>query len=201
MLLLLMHMALRHGRYAELLGFVGPLLLAPALGRQFAERPGQRQVSFLDRSLAALARPADVRGFAIAGTVLLAASAVALRGGVIREADAITPAAALAMVAERNIEGPVFNDYAFGGYLIFAGIKPFIDGRYFYGDAFIKRYVDAVSATSHDLPQLLAEYGIAWTLLSAHSPGVVLLDFLPGWQRIYADDIAVVHLRANLAPL
>ena len=199
MLLLLMHMALRHGRYAELLGFVGPLLLAPALSRQFAERPGQRQVSFLDRSLAALAQPADVRGFAVAGTVLLAASAVALRGGVIRGADAITPAAALAIVAQRNIEGPVFNDYAFGGYLIFAGIKPFIDGRYFYGDAFIKRYVDAVSATSRDLPQLLAEYGIAWTLLSAHSPGVVLLDYLPGWQRIYADDVAVVHLRANLA--
>jgi len=57
MLLLLLHMALRHGRYAELLGLVGPLLLAPALGPQLAKRPG-RQVSFLDRGMAALARPA-----------------------------------------------------------------------------------------------------------------------------------------------
>ena len=41
-LLLLLHMALRHGRYAELLGLVGPLLLAPALGPQLARRSGEQ---------------------------------------------------------------------------------------------------------------------------------------------------------------
>jgi len=92
---------------------------------------------------------------------------------------------------EHHIEGPVFNDYAFGGYLIFAGIKPFIDGRYFYGDAFIKRYAEAVSVASDELPRLLAEYHIAWTLLGAKTPAVVLLDHLPGWRRLYADEVAV----------
>ncbi len=198
MVLLLLHMALRHGRYAELLGLVGPLLLAPALGPQLAKRPG-RQVSFLDRGMAALAKPARPLGFALAGAIVLGLSAVALRGGIARGGDPITPTAALAAVAEHHIQGPVFNDYAFGGYLIFAGIKPFIDGRYFYGDAFIKRYAEAVSVASPELPRLLDEYHIAWTLLGAKSPAVVLLDHLPGWRRLYADDIAVVHVREDPA--
>jgi hypothetical protein len=200
LLLLLVHMALRHGRYGEVLGFVGPLLVAPALGPQLAARPGRHQVSFLDRGIAAFAGPASPRGLAIAGAVLLAASVVGLRGGIARGADAITPAAALAAVAEHHIEGPVFNDYAFGGYLIFAGIAPFIDGRYFYGDAFIKRYFDATFVLSDELPRLLAEYRIVWTLLDAKSPALVLLDHLPGWKRLYADDVAVVHIRADATP-
>ncbi len=199
MLLLLLHLALRHGRYTELLGFVGPLLLAPALGPQLAKRLGHR-VWFLDRAMAALAKPAGPLGLALAGAMALGLSAVALRGGIARGGDAITPAAALAAVAEHHIEGPVFNDYAFGGYLIFAGIKPFIDGRYFYGDAFIKRYAEAVSVASDELPRLLAEYHIAWTLLGAKTPAVVLLDHLPGWRRLYADEVAVVHVRQQAPP-
>ncbi len=194
MVLLLLHLALRHGRYAELLGFVGPLLLAPALGPQLAKRPGH-QIWFLDRAMAGLAKPAGPLGFALAGAMALGLSAMALRGGIARGGDAITPAAALAAVAEHHIEGPVFNDYAFGGYLIFAGIKPFIDGRYFYGDAFIKRYAEAVSVAGDELPRLLAEYRITWTVLGAKTPAVVLLDHLPGWRRLYGDDIAVVHVR------
>jgi hypothetical protein len=199
MLLLLLHMALRHGRYAELLGFVAPLLLAPILGPQLVQPLG-RQLGFLDRAMAVLAKPAGPLGFAVAGALALGLSAVALRGGIARGGDAITPAAALAAVAEHHVEGRVFNDYNFGGYLIFRGIEPFIDGRYFYGDAFIKRYAQAVSAASEELPQLLAEYHIAWTLLGAKTPAVVLLDHLPGWRRLYADDIAVVHVRQQAPP-
>jgi hypothetical protein len=197
MLLLLLHMALRHARYGELLGFVAPLLLAPALASQLAERLARRPVLPLDRGMAELAKSASVRGVAIAGAVLLAVSAVALGSSSARQSSAITPAAALAAAAAHHVEGPVFNDYNFGGYLIFSGIEPFIDGRYFYGDAFIKRYFDAAFVLNDELPGLLAEYGIAWTLLSAQSPAVVLLDHLPGWRRLYADDVAVVHVREN----
>jgi hypothetical protein len=197
MLLLLLHMALRHARYGELLGFVAPLLAAPALGPQLARHFRGRPIAPLDRAVTELIKPASPRGIALAGVVLLAVSAVALRGGVVRQASAITPAAALAAVAAHHVEGPVFNDYGFGGYLIFAGVKPFVDGRYFYGDAFIKRTFEATFALSGELPQMLEEYRIAWTLLGAHTPAVVLLDHLPGWRRLYADDIAVVHVRED----
>jgi hypothetical protein len=84
----------------------------------------------------------------------------------------------------------VFNDYAFGDYLIYRGIAPFVDGRAdMYGDAFIKRYRQI-----EKLPSLLTQYGITWTLLDPDDPRVTLLDYLPGWRRAYADEIAVVHV-------
>lgn len=198
--LLLLHMALQHGRNGELLGFVAPLLLAPALAPQLVASPSRRTLSALDRTMAALAKPASSHGMAIAVTVLVAVSAVALRRGIARESDAITPAAALATVRAQPIGGPVFNSYSFGGYLIFSGIEPFIDGRAeLYGDAFIKRYVEGTLLTSDQLPQLLADYGITWTLLSPTTPSVALLDHLPGWRRLYTDDVAVVHVREDQA--
>jgi hypothetical protein len=44
------------------------------------------------------------------------------------------------------------------------------------------------------LPALLGEYGITWTLLEPNSSAVRQLDYLPGWRRLYADDVAVVHV-------
>jgi hypothetical protein len=199
MLLLMLHMALEHQRYVEQLGFVAPLLVAPALGAQLKERLGGRAVLPLDRRMAELAKPASARGIALAGAILLAVSAAALHGDAVRERNNITPAAALAAVEGRHTEGPVFNDYRFGGYLILRGIKPFIDGRYSYGDPFIRRYFEVTAASRDQLPALLDEYGITWTLLYSQTPAVVLLDHLPGWRRFYTDDIAVVHVRE--APL
>jgi hypothetical protein len=55
------------------------------------------------------------------------------------------------------------------------------------------------------LPRLLDEYKIDATLLVADAPGPQILDQLKGWKRIYADDIAVIHVRtadaqAGVAP-
>jgi len=87
------------------------------------------------------------------------------------------------------LTGPVFNDYEFGGYLIFSGIAPFVDGRTdVYGDAFLKR-----AATPNELPALLEQYAVAWTLLDPSDARTALLDHLPGWRQVYGDDIAVVH--------
>jgi hypothetical protein len=199
MVLLLLHMALRHLRYGELLGLLGPLLLAPVVAPHLAPlRTRGSTTSFLDRTMAAIARPTSPAGVAFAGALFLIVSAVALPGNIRREPDAITPASALAAITAHDVKGPVFNDYGFGGYLIFSGIQPFIDGRTeLYGDAFIKRCFDAESLRSDQLPQLLAEYGVTWTLLPPTTPAVKLLDHLPGWQRLYSDEVAVVHIRDN----
>jgi hypothetical protein len=50
---------------------------------------------------------------------MAAVSAIALSRGIERGSDALTPRAALAAVAAHHVEGPVFNFYSFGGYLIF----------------------------------------------------------------------------------
>jgi hypothetical protein len=200
MLFLLLHMALQHRRHGELVGLIAPLLLAPALAPQLRALAAGRSAGPVDRGLLDLAKPASLSGTALAGAVLAAVSAAVLRGPAIRP-DIEMPAAALAAVAAKRVTGPVLNDYGFGGYLIFEGIPPFIDGRAeLYGDEFIKRYVQAMLLESDELPKLLDQYGIAWTLIAPQRPAALLVDHLPGWRRFYADDIAVVHVRTDTAP-
>jgi hypothetical protein len=64
-----------------------------------------------------------------------------------------------------------------------------------YRDAFLKRY-----SQSGALPGILAQYDIAWTLLDPQGARAPLMDQLPGWSRLYEDDIAVVHVRTGSTP-
>jgi hypothetical protein len=97
--------------------------------------------------------------------------------------------------------GPILNDYDFGAYLDFIGIPAFIDGRTeLYGAAFTLRYDRALRLQKlPDFLALLDDYHIQTTLLAPNTPAVALLDRLPDWQRIYADDVAVVHQRKKPA--
>ena len=84
----------------------------------------------------------------------------------------------------------------FGGYLIFRGVAPFIDGRAeLYGDTFLDRYLAAERGGADALATLLDSYGITWTLLAPQQAATSRLDSLPGWHRVYADAIAVIHTR------
>jgi hypothetical protein len=76
-------------------------------------------------------------------------------------------------------------------------IKTFIDGRAeLYGEKFVMDYFDAVEAKDVDLVlQLLETYQIDATLLEPTLPATKLLDHLPGWKRLYSDNIAVIHVR------
>jgi hypothetical protein len=108
----------------------------------------------------------------------------------------ITPANAIHSIALAKA-GPILNDYDFGGYLDFIGIPPFIDGRAeLYGQTYILRHDRALSLRNlPDFLRLLEEYRIGVTLFAPSTPAVALLDRLPDWDRVYADDIAVVHVR------
>ena len=78
-------------------------------------------------------------------------------------------------------------------------MPPSIDARAdLYGDEFLRKFNRALLLESPELlPNLLEQYHIGWTLLSPTQPAVALLDRLPGWQRFYTDDVAVVHIRTR----
>jgi hypothetical protein len=46
-----------------------------------------------------------------------------------------------------------------------------------------------------NLFRLLEEYGIEATLMRRQSAASKLLDHIDGWQKVYTDDIATVHVR------
>lgn len=194
----LVHLALKHQRHADVLGLVTPFLIASPLALQWRATQGKAaDVEILDRIFQALAAPA--RSAAIAASLVVAATVVAmtLPSGRLVPLVQSSPEAALQAARQADASGPVLNSYNFGGYLIYNQVPVFMDGRAdMYGDALLKRYLDAV--TLHEpggLTQLLDDYRIGWTLLEPGTPALALLDRMPGWKRVHADAVAVVHVR------
>jgi hypothetical protein len=191
LLLGLLHMALAQGRAVEILALLAPLILAAPLAKQLSGTE--------------VANPAapPMRG------VLVASVAVALVAGTFAYASVHrfephsrgSPVAAVAALKKLNL-ARVFNDYDFGGYLIANGVAPFIDGRTeLYGEKF---FVDHNAASGlmepENLFRLLEEYRIEATLMRTQSAATKLLDHVDGWQKVYADDIATIHVRRPGAP-
>ena len=188
LLLGLLHMALAQGRAAEILALLAPLVLAAPLAKQI----GRAEVS----------NPAapPMRG------VLFASVAIALVVGTFAYASVHrfephmhgSPVAAVSALKKLNLTR-VFNDYDFGGYLIANGVAPFIDGRTeLYGEKF---FVDHNAASGlmepENLFRLLDEYKIEATLMRTQSAATKLLDHIDGWQKVFTDDIATIHLRMH----
>jgi hypothetical protein len=136
--------------------------------------------------------------------VLFAGLAIVLLAGTVAYASVVcfephtrgSPVSAVAELKKLNFSR-VFNDYDFGGYLITNGVAPFIDGRTeLYGEKF---FVDHNAASGlmkpENLFRMLDEYRIEATLMRTQSAATKLLDHIDGWHKVYADDIAVIHVR------
>ncbi|MDH4479383.1 MAG: hypothetical protein QE283_05865 [Rhodoferax sp.] len=194
LILALTHLALKHQRNVSLLGLVTPFLVASPLG-QFWQTPThpRRNVESVDRVFQALAASA------VLVALLLALAAQTQR---FVPAARNTPAAAVDAAGRLGVFGPVLNAYEFGGYLVFRSIPVFLDGRAdMYGDTLLQRYQSAMTLTDPaTLTGLLTDYHIRWTLLSPNTPALVLLDRMPGWERVYSDAVAVVQLRKSGTP-
>jgi hypothetical protein len=199
----LVHLALKHQRNIAVLGLVSPFLVAAPFARQwYASGNPNRDAQALDRwflALAAPARPAAV-AVCVAVTALFAAASMHLRPPA--PAPMITPKAALDAAVAAGAKGPVLNDYVFGGFLIHEGVPVFIDGRAdMYGDAFLVKLVDALRLKDRKLfVEFLNEYRFGWSLLTPGTLANSVLDELPGWRRVYADETAVVHVRVDTVP-
>ena len=192
LLLGLLWMALSHARNIEIFAFIAPLVVA----KPFAEQLGTLR--------AAMAPVAE--GQSRAPVVMLAALAVAVAGWASTQVfiahhpfsflPSQTPVAAVDVLQKRQAQR-IFSTSPFGGYLLSRDIKAFIDGRAeLYGEQFVLDYFDAVTAKDvNTLLAMLDKYQIDATLLGPDLPATKVLDHIAGWKRVYADDIAVIHVR------
>lgn len=107
------------------------------------------------------------------------------------------PKAAIATIPADLRGAPGLNGYSFGGPLIAAGIRPYIDGRSdMYGDAFFSDYQRILDGDRPAFDRATARYGLRWTMLPPkYATLIARLDADPAWQRIYADRIAIIHRR------
>lgn len=108
------------------------------------------------------------------------------------------PVAAVDWMQSEGISGRIYNLYEWGGYLIwrlYPQQQVYIDGRAdVYGDAFIEEYLDAYRMREGWL-EPLQKYGVDLVLLDRVSPLANHLQADAAWERVYADDLAVILVK------
>jgi hypothetical protein len=182
----LVHMALQHGRHQTLLAMLAPMLLAPAIRPALGEKA--------PRTLT----PASSAMVLAAAAVALVLAGARLALPIVRHDTATSPITALAAVPPALRGEPALNAYGFGGYLIGAGLRPFVDGRAdLYGDAFLDLYGRIAAGDRNALDDALKRYAVAWAIFPPSEPIVAVIDREPGWRRLYADRFAVVQVRED----
>jgi hypothetical protein len=187
LVLVLLYMAFAQQRHQIVFAVAAPLLLAGPLSIYFA-----KDFSPLDERERRLAAIFSTGAIAL----VIALGAVRLNLPVIRTDSPVAPITALEHVPFSVRSEPVLNDYSFGGYLIFRGMRPFIDSRVeLYGDDFLRDYAKIIRPDQAALKEALRTRKIAWTIWSARSSAVSVMDSLSGWHRIYTDGFAVIHIR------
>ncbi|MCW1840921.1 hypothetical protein [Prosthecomicrobium hirschii] len=196
----LLDMAVSHERHLAMLGLIAPLILIEPIaeragaGRADGDRMGGDRMDGVETG-------GRASGFGLLATGAAALAALAFAGmaalGALTTRPDLLPIAALDAAKAAGVTGQVFNEYEFGGTLITRGIPTYIDGRTeLYGPERLTTYVAATGvSTPGTLEKVLSDSRIGWTLLRPDQPAAALLDHLPGWQRIFADEVAVVHKR------
>jgi hypothetical protein len=181
----LFHMALSHVRNIEIFALLMPLMVITPLASQFGLQASRSVRSGLPIAAAAI----------LAAILGVSTWAFAAHARVSPPASE-SPAAAADLLESRHVKR-VLNDLPFGGYLISRQLPVFLDGRAeLYGEQFEMAYYRALELKDVNvLLDMLKGYDIDAVLLRPTTPAAKLLDHLAGWQRVYADENAVVHVR------
>jgi hypothetical protein len=113
--------------------------------------------------------------------------------------DKMFPTAALNWMQRQHIQGRIFNNYNFGGYMIWKTpqYKTFIDGR---ADLFVYNGVFDEHLHAIQLEksfEVLDKYRIDYALLEPTQALVYLLQHSYGWKTIYSDSTAVLLQRVQ----
>ena len=185
----LLHMALQHARHQPIFVMLSMLLIASPLSVALTRRETSPPAK-------PLLPPLNAAGAMVILACLVLFIGLRFAMPTQRPEDPLTPIRALAAVPRELRNQPVYNDYVFGGYLIFAGVRPYIDGRAdMYGDRFVLNYVSIKNLPLAGIESELDRRGVKWTILQATSRVPSILDGSPRWVRIWSDKYAVVHIR------
>jgi len=193
LLLLAFYMTLEHLRQELVIAVMAPLLLADPMRRTLEPDWPVKPSPVVWPPWRDLAAPALVMTLLFALPAAWRVATPEVRGN-----SGVVPLTALSRVPPALRARPVFNDYSFGGWLVYQGVRPFMDGRSdMYGDNLLKTYLDAAGDDPATVDKVFKRYDIQWTILTPGAALAKALDKRPGWRRFYADKWAVVHVRED----
>ena len=176
-------------------------LLMPAVWRMrgLSDRPPER--SHLQvvpaQMVASFAQPNLISGMTQFLRLQQLLDAMALDGPLENAVAKVFPVAAVKFVHKRGYEGPLFNDFNWGGYLIWSlpQLPVIVDGRTnLHGDERLTR----LGATWAGAPGWEKDPDLAAArvvIASVSTPLAELLEFDRRFERVYKDDLAKVFVR------
>jgi hypothetical protein len=111
------------------------------------------------------------------------------------------PVAAVEWLQSNPQNGKVFNDFMWGGYLLFKAypdIPVFIDGQTdFYGEALTRDYEIIINAWD-GWDEKLSTYQVEWVLIRADSPLWNTMKVIKDeWALVYSDATSVIARRKD----
>jgi hypothetical protein len=113
------------------------------------------------------------------------------------------PDKAIVFLREHPAGGTLFNEYGWGGYLIWAATpetKVFIDGRAdIYEQAgVLQDYLD-ITSLKRNTDFLLAKYKVSTCLVERESALATYLSASSQWREVYRDDISSLFVQSRLS--
>ena len=113
------------------------------------------------------------------------------------------PDKAVQYMKDHNLNGTIFNNYNWGGYLIwtrYPANKPFIDGRSdIYEDRVLPDYMD-ITKLRPGAYELLKKYNPDYILMPPEAPINHLLMAKGDWQIVYSDKVALLYGKKKQGP-
>jgi len=171
-------------------------------------RPGSARARFMVWTRRLASTESVIPGWPAVAFGVLVLTIVALqpnRRDVYRFSSEVFPVAAVEAILESEFEppGPVYNEFGWGGYLLYRAwpsIPVFIDGQTdFYGEELTREYVE-IRALQANWEQLLAKNKVAWALIPPEAPLAQGLELHSDWRLLYSDSTAVAYVRDAEAP-
>lgn len=206
--LMLLHMSLYSARYIPLMA----LIVTPAvagrivevLDRLFDWGGGVKAIKTVGervRRIAANTARMEVRfsGPFWVAAVSMVCLYMALSGGFdYRYNPERFPIRAMDFAIKHHINGNMFNNDGWGGYIIYRAYpeyRVFFDGRSdMYGVEFMKEYIK-VARAKLGFREVLDKYGVDWVIYNANAPLCRLLAESGDWKLVYADETANILLK------
>ena len=189
----LLYMTMLHMRFVSVLAPVVPILIAAPLARQFSylrTRASPQFSGLVDRTT----RPTSLALIALFMAVVLGIASLTNP----QPPNGAVPVGAVDYIEAHRKNAKVFNDYQFGGYLIFRGIPSFIDGRtdqLFLG-GFMSSISRALKGPKSEFLALLDKYDVTLALVVPKSPAAYRLSEADTWREVYSDEAALVYERS-----
>jgi hypothetical protein len=132
----------------------------------------------------------------LVGWILLSGAKLDFNGAGNEFSKEVFPVEAVDWISEQPENGPVFNYFPWGGYLLYRSWpqqQVFIDGQTdFYGESLTRQY-EKVITLSAGWQEILDQYHIRWLIMPTDSELARALNDHPEWEQKYLDETAAIY--------